>query len=95
VKPWHLAGLALLCGCSRSASVDSPDIVSDFAWQTARMAVQLGQQVAPTPTSDDCERCGGTGILGDRAAIKITCPDCRGTGKKAKSVLCTTGSCKP
>ena len=93
--------LALVAGCVNATAVDRPDIVADLACETARMAVQLGQQMtpAPAPKSDDCQRCEGRGVLGDASSIRITCPDCKGTGKRAKSVLvtgtCTTGACKP
>ena len=89
--------LALVAGCVNATAVDRPDIVADLACETARMAVQLGP--APAPKSDDCQRCEGRGVLGDASSIRITCPDCKGTGKRAKSVLvtgtCTTGACKP
>lgn len=100
MKTWHLMLLALIAGCVNAAAVDRADIVADLACETARMAVGLGQEMAPTPApkSDDCQRCEGRGVLGDAASIRITCPDCKGTGKKAKSVLakqCTSGSCRP
>lgn len=94
MKLLHLLPLVLLAGCVNSAAVDRPDIVADLACETARMVVQLGQQMPPAPASDECENCNGTGKIGD-GRIVMTCPECRGTGKKTKSVLCTTGSCKP
>jgi DnaJ-class molecular chaperone len=50
------------------------------------MVTQLRHEIAPTPASDKCETCEGTGKLGDRANIVMTCHDCKGTGKKMKSV---------
>ena len=93
--------LAFVAGCVNAAAVDRADIVADLACETARMAVGLGQEMAPAPApkSDDCQRCEGRGVLGDAASIRITCPDCKGTGKRAKSVLakpnCPDGKCKP
>ena len=86
--------MAFVSGCVNAAAVNRPDIVADLACETARMAVQLGQQMTPAPASDTCDNCDGTGKIGD-GRIVMTCPVCRGTGKKAKSVLCTSGSCKP
>jgi len=88
--------LAFVSGCVNAAAVDRPDIVADLACETARMAVQLGQQMTPAPASDVCENCDGKGKVrsGDGLAV-FTCPVCKGTGKRAKSVLCTSGSCKP
>ena len=88
--------LALVAGCLNAAAVDRADIVADLACETARMAVGLGQEMAPAPASDKCDNCDGTGKIGD-GRIVMTCPVCKGTGKRAKSVLapCTSGSCKP
>jgi DnaJ-class molecular chaperone len=60
-------------------------ITADLACETARMVVQLRQEIAPAPASDKCENCGGTGKLGD-GRIVTKCPVCDGTGKKPKSV---------
>lgn len=95
MKTWHLLLLALIAGCVNAAAVDRADIVADLACETAAMAVRLSQEMAPA--SDACENCDGTGKIGD-GRIVMTCPVCKGTGKKAKSVLakpCTSGSCRP
>jgi DnaJ-class molecular chaperone len=60
---------------------DHPDIVADLACETARMSVKLSQEMAPAPASDKCENCDGTGKIGD-GRIVMTCPVCKGTGKK-------------
>lgn len=89
--------LAFVAGCLNAAAVDRADIVADLACETARMAVGLSQEMAPAPASDKCDNCDGTGKIGD-GRIVMTCPVCKGTGKRAKSVLatpCTSGSCKP
>jgi RecJ-like exonuclease len=88
--------LAFVAGCVNATAVDRPDIVADLACETARMAVQLGQQMTPAPASDVCENCDGKGKVRSGDGISVfTCPVCKGTGKRAKSVLCTSGSCKP
>jgi DnaJ-class molecular chaperone len=51
-----------------------------MACETARMVTQLRQEIAPTPASDKCDNCVD-GFIGD-GTIKITCPVCKGTGKK-------------
>jgi DnaJ-class molecular chaperone len=86
--------LAFVAGCVNATAVDRPDIVADLACETARMSVKLSQEMAPAPKSDTCDNCDGTGKIGD-GRIVMTCPVCKGTGKRAKSVLCTSGSCKP
>jgi DnaJ-class molecular chaperone len=68
-------------GCVDTPPVDRPDIVADIGCETARMAVQLGQQMTPAPASDKCENCDGTGKLGDGRIVTV-CPVCKGTGKK-------------
>ena len=88
--------LAFVAGCVNATAVDRPDIVADLACETASMAVQLGQQMTPAPASDVCENCDGKGKVRSGDGISVfTCPVCKGTGKRAKSVLCTSGSCKP
>jgi DnaJ-class molecular chaperone len=81
VRRSYVLGLALLAGCVNATALEHPDIVADLACETARMAVQLGQQMAPAPASDRCDNCDGTGKLGD-GRIVTTCPVCKGTGKK-------------
>jgi DnaJ-class molecular chaperone len=73
--------LALAGGCVNATAVDRPDIVADLACETARMAVQLGQEMAPAPKGDKCDNCDGTGKLGDGRIVTV-CPVCKGTGKK-------------
>jgi DnaJ-class molecular chaperone len=58
-----------------------PEIVADLACETARMSVKLSQEMAPAPASDKCDNCDGTGKIGD-GRIVMTCPVCKGTGKK-------------
>ena len=60
---------------------DHPDIVADLACETARMVEKLQQEMAPAPASDKCDNCDGTGNIGD-GRIVMTCPVCKGTGKK-------------
>lgn len=76
-------------GCGTTGHQDHPEIVADLACETARMAVKLGQEMKPAPASDKCENCDGTGKIGD-GRIVMTCPVCKGTGKK-----CPDGRCKP
>jgi DnaJ-class molecular chaperone len=52
-----------------------------MACETARMVTQLRQEIAPTPASDKCDNCDGTGKIGD-GRIALPCPVCKGTGKK-------------
>jgi len=71
-------------GCPKTARLpDRPDIVADLACETAVMAVGLQGQIAPTPASDKCDNCDGTGKIGDGRIVK-ECPICKGTGKKPK-----------
>lgn len=98
MKTRHALLLAFFVGCVNAAAVDRADIVADLACETARMAVGLSQEMAPAPASDKCDNCDGTGKIGD-GRIVMTCPECKGTGKRAKSVLakpnCPDGKCKP
>lgn len=87
--------LVLLC-VLLSGCVSRPDdaaITADLACETARLVLAMRQQ--PAPASDKCENCDGTGKIGD-GRIVMTCPVCKGTGKKLKSVLtCKDGKCTP
>jgi DnaJ-class molecular chaperone len=82
----YLVLLVLVAGCVVASMPPDDGLTADLACETARMVTQMRQEIAPTPTSDKCERCQGTGFIGDRAQINIKCPDCGGTGKKPKSV---------
>jgi len=86
-----IAFLVVIAGCVATLPGDN-GITADIACETARMVTQLRQEIAPSPASDKCENCDGTGKIGD-GRIVMTCPVCRGTGKNDKSV-CVEG-CKP
>lgn len=88
---WLIPIIAVVCGCVATLPGDD-GLTADLACETARMVVQLRQQIQPTPASDKCENCDGTGKLGD-GRIVTTCPVCKGTGKRPQSV-CVEG-CKP
>ena len=77
--------VVVLIGCVATLPEDHT-LSADIACETARMVVQLRHEIAPTPVSDKCENCDGTGKIGDRANIVMTCHVCGGTGKKMKSV---------
>ena len=72
--------LIAVIGCVASLP-DDRSVSADMACETARMVVQMRQEIAPTPASDKCENCDGTGKIGD-GRIVLPCPVCKGTGKK-------------
>jgi DnaJ-class molecular chaperone len=72
--------LIAVIGCVASLP-DDHGVSADMACETARMVTQLRQEIAPTPASDKCENCNGTGKIGD-GRIVLECPVCKGTGKK-------------
>lgn len=72
--------LVAVIGCVATLP-DDHGVSADMACETARMVVQLRQEIAPTPASDKCENCDGTGKIGD-GRIVLPCPACKGTGKK-------------
>jgi RecJ-like exonuclease len=88
---WLIVFAAVFVGCIASIPAD-PTLSADLAVETARMISILRQGLPPTPVSNECSNCNGTGKIGD-GRIVMTCPECRGTGKTAKSV-CVEG-CKP
>lgn len=96
---WLVVFAVVFTGCVMTLPSDD-GIAADLACETAREMVRLRQVMppSPAPVTDACDRCGGTGVIGDGASIRMTCPACGGTGKKPKSVLvkpatCTDGSC--
>lgn len=89
----------LLCGCQ--PAVDYSSTYADLACEAAYAVVKVRGQITPTPSppaSDKCDNCNGTGIIGD-GRVKIQCPECKGTGKRMKSVVvrpdCPDGKCRP
>lgn len=80
-------------GCG-APPVDDASISADLACETARMAVRLQGEIAPSPPkpvpNGKCSNCSGTGVIGDGNSIRLQCPVCKGTGK-----ACTDGRCKP
>jgi hypothetical protein len=74
-----LAFCVVLVGCVATLPGDN-GVTADLACETARMVVQLRNEIAPSPTSDKCDNCVD-GFIGD-GKIKIVCPICKGTGKK-------------
>ena len=75
-----LACLLVVSGCVVASIPPDDGLTADLACETARMVTQLRQEIAPTPASDKCDNCVD-GFIGD-GKIKITCPACKGTGKK-------------
>jgi len=78
--------LVVLTGCVMTLP-DDRGLTARLAAETASMVVQLRAAAPTNPARDVCDRCGGSGVLGDAASIRVTCPDCRGTGKKLRTVL--------
>ena len=74
-----LAFAVVLVGCVATLPGDN-GVTADLACETARMVVQLRNEIAPSPASDRCDNCVD-GFIGD-GKIKIVCPICKGTGKK-------------
>ena len=74
-----LAFAVVLVGCVATLPGDH-GVTADLACETARMVVQLRNEIAPSPASDKCDNCVD-GFIGD-GKIKIVCPICKGTGKK-------------
>ena len=72
--------IVLLSGCVATLP-DDPTLTADLACETARMVTLLRQEAPPpAPANDKCDNCVD-GFIGD-GKIKITCPICKGTGKK-------------
>lgn len=82
---WLVCFLVVSAGCVLTLPTDN-SVSADLAAETARMVVQMRQEMHPTPTpdSEDCENCID-GYVGD-GRIKVKCQVCDGTGKKPKSV---------
>jgi hypothetical protein len=86
-----IALLVVTAGCVATLPGDN-GITADIACETARMVVQMRQQIPPTPTppSDGkCQNCDGRGYVGD-GTVKVTCQPCGGTGREPQSV-CVEG----
>ena len=95
---WIVCMAVAMVGCVASLPPGDTSISAGLAVETARMVVLSRRDIrpAPQPASDECERCGGRGYIGDHASIRIKCETCKGTGKKPKAAaICTTGSCRP
>jgi len=75
-----LAFCVVLVGCVATLPGDN-GVTADLACETARMVVQLRHEIAPSPASDKCDNCDGTGKIGD-GRIVMPCPVCKGTGRK-------------
>jgi hypothetical protein len=93
-----LAFLVVMAGCVATLPGDN-GLTADLAAETARMVVQMRQEIAPTPappSDGKCRNCDGRGYVGDGNGIRVTCQPCGGTGREPKSVVvCPDGKCKP
>jgi DnaJ-class molecular chaperone len=84
-----VAGAFVLAASMQSVPRDA-SLSADLACEAARMLVF--QQAGPAkPVTDACDNCNGTGKVGD-GRIVMTCPICKGTGKKPKAA-CANGRC--
>ena len=89
-----LAFVIVMAGCVATLPGDN-GLTADMAAETARMVVQMRQEIAPTPappSDGKCKNCEGRGYVGD-GTVKVKCQPCGGTGREHKSV-CVEG-CKP
>jgi DnaJ-class molecular chaperone len=79
---WVVPFVVVLIGCVATLPQDH-GVSADMACETARSVVQMREQIHPTPTpsSEECDNCTGTGKIGD-GRIVLECPACKGTGKK-------------
>ena len=78
---WLIVTAVVFAGCVATLPPDDASVSADLATETARMVAVLRQTLPPTPVSDACENCNGTGRIGD-GRIVHTCPTCGGTGKR-------------
>ena len=88
----------VMVGCVASLPPGDTSITADLATETARMVVLMRREIQPAPQSDVCDNCNGTGKIGD-GRIVMTCPVCKGTGKKSarlatSGTICVTGTCR-
>jgi hypothetical protein len=77
-----LAFLVVMVGCVATLPGDS-SVTADLAAETARMVVQMRQEIPPTPappSDGKCTNCEGRGYVGD-GRVKVKCQPCDGTGK--------------
>jgi hypothetical protein len=77
-----LAFLVVMVGCVATLPGDH-SITADLAAETARMVVQMRQEIPPTPappSDGKCTNCEGRGYVGD-GRVKVKCQPCDGTGK--------------
>ena len=94
-----LAVLATTLAVSVAVKYDGAEVSAELATQLAREIVRLEEAPAPKVVPGQCPTCGGTGKLGDRSSVVITCHACGGTGRTPVSVLakpkpvCKSGRC--
>jgi len=87
-----LVCLVFVAGCVVTSLPPDDGLSADLACETARMVVQLRQQIPPTPappSDGKCRNCEGRGYVGD-GTVRVTCQPCGGTGRDPKSV-CVEG----
>lgn len=78
---WILPFMLMLVGCVATLPGDD-SLTADLAAETARMVVQLRQQIPPTPappSDGKCQNCDGRGFVGD-GTVRVKCQPCDGTG---------------
>jgi hypothetical protein len=77
-----LAFMVVMVGCVATLPGDN-SVTADLAAETARMVVQMRQEIPPTPappSDGKCTNCEGRGYVGD-GRVKVKCQPCDGTGK--------------
>lgn len=89
---WLVCFFVVFMGCVATLPADHT-VTADIAAETARLVVQLRNEIPPSPpkpSDGKCKSCNGTGKLPTDGRIVITCGACGGTGKEPKSV-CVEG----